>query len=65
MNQDGILYMFFKTKNPITMQEDIAVAKSMDNGVTLEQLGVALDKDCDLSQPYVFDYNHQVRSFLY
>lgn len=65
MVQDNILYMFFKTKNPITMQGDIAVARSMDNGATWEQLGVALNKDWDLSHPYVFDYNRQVRSFIH
>ncbi|KAI3816179.1 hypothetical protein L1987_15870 [Smallanthus sonchifolius] len=58
--QGDILYMFFKTKNPITMQGDIAVARSMDNGVTWEQMGVALDKDLDLSHPYVFNYNRQI-----
>ncbi|KAL8255353.1 hypothetical protein R6Q59_033574 [Mikania micrantha] len=58
--QDDILYMFFETKNPITMQGDIAVARSTDNGVTWEQLGVALDKDWHLSHPYVFNYNDQI-----
>ncbi|KAK9059817.1 hypothetical protein SSX86_020521 [Deinandra increscens subsp. villosa] len=58
--QDDILYMFFETKNPITMQGDIAVSRSMDNGVTWEQMGVALDKEWHLSHPYVFDYNLQI-----
>lgn len=58
--KDDILYMFFKSKNPITMQGDIAVARSIDNGVNWEQMGVALDKDWHLSHPYVFDYNHQI-----
>nr|XP_043613491.1 glucosamine inositolphosphorylceramide transferase 1 [Erigeron canadensis] len=58
--KDDILYMFFESKNPVTMQGDIGVARSMDNGVTWEQLGVALDKDWHLSHPYVFNYNHQI-----
>ncbi|VFQ83679.1 unnamed protein product [Cuscuta campestris] len=52
-----ILYLFFETKNPITMQGDIGVAKSVDKGVTWEHLGIALDEDWHLSFPYVFDYN--------
>ncbi|XP_076918717.1 glucosamine inositolphosphorylceramide transferase 1-like [Bidens hawaiensis] len=63
--QDDILYMFFKTKNPITMQGDIAVARSTDNGASWEQVGVALDQDYDLSHPYVFDYNHQIYMIPY
>ncbi|XP_071732933.1 glucosamine inositolphosphorylceramide transferase 1-like [Rutidosis leptorrhynchoides] len=58
--QDDVLYLFFESKNPITMQGDIGVARSVDNGATWEQLGVALDKDWHLSHPYVFNYNQQV-----
>ncbi|KAK9064043.1 hypothetical protein SSX86_017915 [Deinandra increscens subsp. villosa] len=58
--QDDSLYMFFESKNPITMQGDIGVARSMDDGATWEQLGVALDKDLHLSRPYVFDYNGKI-----
>lgn len=63
MIQDDILYMFFESKNPITRKGDIGVSRSMDNGATWEQLGVALDKDWHLSHPYVFNYNNQVRFF--
>lgn len=58
--QGDILYLFFETKNPITMQGDIGVARSIDDGATWEQLGVALDEDWHLSHPYVFDYNRQI-----
>ncbi|KVI05051.1 glycosyltransferase family protein 64 protein C5-like isoform X1 [Cynara cardunculus var. scolymus] len=59
-SQGDILYLFFETKNPITMQGDIGVARSNDDGATWEQLGVALDEDWHLSHPYVFDYNRQI-----
>nr|GMD37082.1 glycosyltransferase family protein 64 protein C5-like [Ipomoea batatas] len=54
------LYLFFETKNPITKQGDIGVAKSIDKGVTWEQLGVALDEPWHLSYPYVFDYDGNI-----
>lgn len=55
-----ILYLFFETKNSITMQGDIGVARSLDNGASWEQLGVVLDEEWHLSYPYVFDYNGQI-----
>lgn len=58
--QGGSLYMFYETKNSITLQGDIAVAKSTDKGVTWEQLGIALDEGYHLSHPYVFNYNDEV-----
>ncbi|GMP22462.1 hypothetical protein CsSME_00000479 [Camellia sinensis var. sinensis] len=58
--QGDALYLFFETKNSITMQGDIGVARSIDNGATWQQLGIALDEDWHLSYPYVFDYNGQV-----
>ncbi|KAJ0718485.1 putative hexosyltransferase [Helianthus annuus] len=58
--KDDMLYMFFESKNPITRQGDIGVARSMDDGATWEHLGVALDKDWHLSHPYVFDHNGQI-----
>ncbi|KAI3871266.1 hypothetical protein MKW92_050247 [Papaver armeniacum] len=58
--QDDILYMFYESKNSITFQGDIAVAKSMDKGATWQQLGTALDEDCHLSYPYVFDYQGHI-----
>lgn len=61
MTLDDFLYMFFENKNVITMQGDIGVARSNDNGVNWEQLGVVLDEDWHLSHPYVFNYNHQVK----
>lgn len=54
--QGDVLYLFYETKNSITLQGDIGVAKSTDNGVTWQQLGIALDEDWHLSYPYVFDY---------
>lgn len=61
MFQGDILYLFFETKNSITMQGDIGVARSTDNGATWQQLGIALDEDWHLSYPYVFDYDGHVR----
>lgn len=48
--------MFYETKNTITMQGDIGVSKSTDNGATWQPLGIALDEDWHLSYPYVFNY---------
>lgn len=59
-----MLYLFFETKNSITMQGDIGVARSVDKGATWQQLGIALDEDWHLSYPYVFDYNGNVRPLL-
>ncbi|XP_071732365.1 glucosamine inositolphosphorylceramide transferase 1-like [Rutidosis leptorrhynchoides] len=58
--QGDILYLFFETKNSITMQGDIGVARSLNNGATWEQMGVVLDEEWHLSYPYVFDYNGQI-----
>lgn len=58
--QGNTLYLFYETKNSITMQGDIGVAKSVDNGATWQQLGMALDEDWHLSYPYVFDYEGQI-----
>lgn len=58
--QDDIIYLFYETKNPVTMQGDIGVAKSTDKGATWEPLGIALDEGWHLSYPNVFDYNGQI-----
>ncbi|KAJ0046206.1 hypothetical protein Pint_05925 [Pistacia integerrima] len=58
--QGDVLYLFYETKNSITMQGDIGVAKSVDKGATWEQLGIALDEDWHLSYPYVFEYLGQI-----
>ncbi|KAI3470557.1 hypothetical protein Pfo_027220 [Paulownia fortunei] len=58
--QDNILYLFYETKNSITMQGDIGVARSVDKGATWQQLGIALDEDWHLSYPYVFEYNRNI-----
>lgn len=58
--QDKILYLFYETKNSITKQGDIGVARSTDKGATWQQLGIALDEDWHLSYPYVFDYNGHI-----
>lgn len=57
--QGDTLFVFFETKNSITMQGDIAVARSIDKGATWQQLGIALDEDWHLSYPYVFNYDGQ------
>ena len=53
--------MFYETKNSITMQGDIGVAKSTDRGATWKQLGIALDEEWHLSYPYVFEDHGKVR----
>ncbi|XP_010243162.1 PREDICTED: glycosyltransferase family protein 64 protein C5-like isoform X2 [Nelumbo nucifera] len=58
--QGDTLYLFYETKNPITLQGDIGVAKSTDKGATWQHLGVALDEDWHLSYPYVFNYLGQI-----
>ncbi|XP_038690798.1 glucosamine inositolphosphorylceramide transferase 1 isoform X2 [Tripterygium wilfordii] len=58
--QGDTLFLFYETKNSITMQGDIGVAKSTDKGATWQQLGIALDEDWHLSYPYVFDYQDQI-----
>lgn len=54
------MYMFFETKNSITMQGDIGVAESTDQGVTWTYLGIALGEDWHVSYPYVFEYGDEV-----
>lgn len=51
------MYLFFETKNSITMQGDIGVAKSGDNGSTWQHLGIVLDEEWHLSYPFVFSYH--------
>ncbi|KAH9312959.1 hypothetical protein KI387_027994, partial [Taxus chinensis] len=58
--QGDALYLFFETKNAITMQGDIGVAKSVDQGATWHHLGIALDEEWHLSYPYVFEYDGQI-----
>lgn len=55
-----ILYLFYETKNSITMQGDIGVAKSTDGGATWQHIGIALNEDWHLSYPYVFNYLDQI-----
>ncbi|XP_054785479.1 glucosamine inositolphosphorylceramide transferase 1-like [Prosopis cineraria] len=58
--QGGTFFLFYETKNSITLQGDIGVAKSTDEGVTWQQLGIALNEDWHLSYPYVFEYLGQI-----
>lgn len=58
--QDDTLYVFYETKNPITMQGDIGVSKSIDKGATWKPLGIALNEPWHLSYPYIFSYNGQI-----
>lgn len=58
--QEDTIYMFFETKNSVTLQGDIGVAKSFDNGATWQPLGIALDEEWHLSYPYVFSYLDQI-----
>jgi hypothetical protein len=54
------MYLFYETKNSITMQGDIGVAESSDQGVTWTYVGVALDEEWHLSYPQVFEYDGEV-----
>ncbi|KAJ8759137.1 hypothetical protein K2173_004144 [Erythroxylum novogranatense] len=58
--QGDTLFLFYETKNSITMQGDIGVAKSTDKGASWQQLGIALDEDWHLSYPFVFEYLGQI-----
>ncbi|GFQ07582.1 glycosyltransferase family protein 64 protein c5 [Phtheirospermum japonicum] len=58
--EGDVLYLFYEAKNSITMQGDIGVSQSIDNGATWQQLGSALVEDWHLSYPYVFDYNGNI-----
>ncbi|KAL2554609.1 Glycosyltransferase family protein 64 protein C5 [Forsythia ovata] len=58
--QGDAIYLFYETKNSITMQGDIGVARSTDKGATWQHLGIALDEDWHLSYPYIFDYNGNI-----
>ncbi|PIA43445.1 hypothetical protein AQUCO_01900086v1, partial [Aquilegia coerulea] len=53
-------YMFYETKNSITLQGDIGVAKSTDKGATWKHLGIAIDVEWHLSSPYVFEYENHI-----
>ncbi|KAF8397794.1 hypothetical protein HHK36_016717 [Tetracentron sinense] len=58
--QGDTLYLFYETKNSVTLQGDIGVAKSIDKGATWQHLGIALDEDWHLSYPYVFNHLGQI-----
>ncbi|KAK7268464.1 hypothetical protein RIF29_21163 [Crotalaria pallida] len=58
--QGDTLYLFYETKNSITMLGDIGVSKSTDKGATWQQLGIALKEDWHLSFPYVFEHDGQI-----
>lgn len=60
--QGDTFYLFFETKNSITLNGNIGVAKSNDKGATWQQLGIALNEDWHLSFPYVFEYLGQVEA---
>ncbi|XP_078428133.1 glycosyltransferase family protein 47 isoform X2 [Wolffia australiana] len=54
------LYLFFETKTISTMQGDIGVAQSTNNGISWEVLGIALDEEWHLSFPFVFKHDGQI-----
>ncbi|KAJ3674661.1 hypothetical protein LUZ60_005277 [Juncus effusus] len=58
--QGDILYLFFETKNSVTLQGDIGAAVSEDRGASWRQLGIVLDEKWHLSYPYVFSDNNQI-----
>ncbi|MQL92100.1 hypothetical protein Taro_024715 [Colocasia esculenta] len=58
--QGKLMYLFFETKNSITEQGDLGVAKSSDNGSTWQPLGIVLDEEWHLSYPFVFRYHGQI-----
>ncbi|KAK4279583.1 hypothetical protein QN277_011341 [Acacia crassicarpa] len=58
--QEDAFYLFYETKNSITMKGDIGVAKSTDKGATWQQLGIALNEGWHLSFPFVFEHLGQI-----
>jgi hypothetical protein len=44
----------------MSLQGDIGVARSLDEGATWEILGIALDEAWHLSYPFVFKYENEV-----
>ncbi|XP_010278278.1 PREDICTED: glycosyltransferase family protein 64 protein C5-like [Nelumbo nucifera] len=58
--QGDMLFLFYETKNSVTLQGDIGVAKSTDGGATWQHLGIALDEDWHLSYPYVFNHHDDI-----
>ncbi|XP_002983855.2 glycosyltransferase family protein 64 protein C5 [Selaginella moellendorffii] len=58
--RDESMYIFYESKNSVTMQGDIGVAESLDQGATWKTLGIALDEPWHLSYPFVFDHDGQV-----
>lgn len=58
--QGDTFYLFFETKNSITLQGDIGVARSTDQGATWKFLGIALDEEWHLSYPYIFNHEDQI-----
>ncbi|KAL5654471.1 hypothetical protein ACJX0J_033790, partial [Zea mays] len=54
------LFIFFETKTTTSMQGDIGVARSFDQGATWEFLGIALDEAWHLSYPFVFKYENEI-----
>uniref|UniRef100_I1PXH2 Glucosamine inositolphosphorylceramide transferase 1 n=2 Tax=Oryza glaberrima TaxID=4538 RepID=I1PXH2_ORYGL len=58
--QGDTLFLFFETKTVSTMQGDIGVARSLDQGATWEFLGIALDEAWHLSYPFVFKYENEI-----
>jgi hypothetical protein len=44
----------------MSLQGDIGVARSLDEGTTWEFLGIALDESWHLSYPFVFKYENEV-----
>ena len=54
------MYLFFETKSISTMQGDIGVARSDNQGISWEVLGIALDEEWHLSYPFVFKHDDQV-----
>ncbi|EHA8589706.1 Glycosyltransferase family protein 64 protein C5 [Cocos nucifera] len=58
--KEDAFYLFFETKNSITLQGDIGVAMSKDKGATWQNLGIVLDEEWHLSYPYVFSYQDQI-----
>ncbi|KAJ6835471.1 glycosyltransferase family protein 64 protein C5 [Iris pallida] len=58
--QGDTFYLFFETKNSITLKGEIGVAVSKDKGATWQHLGIVLDEKWHLSYPYVFSYQDQI-----
>ena len=59
-NSKSRIHMFFQTKSNDNGRGEIAVAESVNGGITWKFVGIALSESWSLSHPYVFKYGKYV-----